>query len=424
MRRSSWTLVACLVLALVFVWMGSDVWAQQKKIVYWTHWEQNTEFNKWYVSKGKEFAKKTGYEVEVVTIPFQGYEAKYLAALMGKSGAPDFFNGMAQQWCGQYDFCDRMPADLEKIWDENIPKYMVPIGKWKDARYGTPIENGNFGQMYINVDMFKKAGLNPDQPPKTFDDLLAAMKKLTILDAKGEPVQVGFAIRHKGAPLGVADKFLSFAHSWGARMLSPNLDKATGFANSPEMVAALTFFGNLVLKDKVASLAVGSPEDAFAQKRAAVMFRESWYFGWLKNNAPDVAFKVYVLPCEKVCPGAGNLFPWADLVYKNSPNKQIVWEFMRFISNVKDDLGHHQAQGTLPIWTVNMESEYAKARPDYQSIKDTLVRPPAPNYNSQPKSGELAAAFGEAVAGVLYGQGEPKPLLDTAAAKMDRILTE
>ncbi len=424
MRRVSWTLMVYLVLALVFVWMRSDGWAQQKKIVYWTHWEQNTEFNKWYETKGKEFAKKTGYEVEVVTIPFQGYESKYLAALMGKSGAPDFFNGMAQQWCGQYDFCDRMPADLEKIWDENIPKYMVPIGKWKGARYGIPIENGNFGQMYLNVDMFKKAGLNPDQPPKTFDELLVAMKKLTILDAKGEPAQVGFAIRHKGVPLGVADKFLSFAHAFGARMLSPTLDQATGYANSPEMVAALTFFGNLVLKDKVASLALGSPEDAFAQKRAAVMFRESWYFGWLKNNAPDVAFKVYALPCQKLCPGAGNLFPWADLVYKNSPNKQIVWEYMRFISNAQDDLAHHQTQGTLPIWTVNMESAYAKARPDYQSIKDTLVRLPAPNYNSHPKSGELAAAFGEAVAGVLYGKGEPKPLLDAAAARMDQILKD
>ena len=71
-----------------------------------------------------------------------------------------------------------------------------------------------------------------------------------------------------------------------------------------------------------------------------------------------------------------------------------------------------------------MESAYAKARPDYQSIKDTLARPPAPNYNSQPKSGELATAFGEAVAGVLYGKGEPKPLLDQAAANMDRILKD
>jgi len=29
----------------------------------------------------------------------------------------------------------------------------------------------------------------------------------------------------------------------------------------------------------------------------------------VKKNAPDVAFKVYALPCGKTCPGAGNLFP-------------------------------------------------------------------------------------------------------------------
>ncbi len=130
------------------------------------HWEQNPEFNKWYETKGKEFAKKSGYEVEVVTIPYQGYEAKYLAALVGKSGAPDFFNGIVHQWCGQYDFCDKMPTDLEKIWSENLPKYMLPVGQFKGVTYGIPIEHGNFQQMYINVDLFKKAGLNPDRPRK------------------------------------------------------------------------------------------------------------------------------------------------------------------------------------------------------------------------------------------------------------------
>ena len=423
MRRVIWLMLVFLTLALVLGGATGDVWAQQKKLIYWTHWDQNPEFNNWYATKGKEFAKKTGYEVEVMTIPYVGYEAKYLAAFMGKTGAPDMFNGMTHQWCGQYDFCDRMPADLEKTWDENLPKYMVPIGKWKGARYGIPIEHGNFQQMYINVDMFKKAGLNPDKPPKTMDEWLAAMKKLTVLDAKGEPVQVGFALRHKGAPVGITDKFLPFAHAFGARMLSPELDKATGYANGPDMVAALQFFSDLVLKHKVASLALGSPEDAFGQKRAGVIFRESWFFGWIKKNAPDVNFKVYALPCGKACPGAGNLFPWTDLVYKNSPNKQMAWEFVRFISNAKDDLEHHQIQGILPVWTVNLESAYVKARPDYDSTREMLAQPVPPNYY-HPKSNELATAFGEAVVGVLYGKGQPKPLLDEAAAKMDRVLKD
>jgi len=331
---------------------------------------------------------------------------------------------MTHQWCGQYDFCDKMPADLAKTYDENLPKYMVEVGKWKGARYGIPIEHGNFQQMYINVDMFKKAGLNPDDPPKTFDKWLADMKKLTIADPKGgEPTQVGFAIRSKGAPVGITDKFLPFAHAWGARMLSPEMDKATGYANSPQMVAALTFFGDLVNKDKVASLAFGNPEDAFGQKRAAVIFRESWFFGWLKKNAPDVNFKVYALPCEKACPGAGALFPWTDLVYKNSPNKQVAWEFMRFISTAKDDMEHHELQGILPVWTANLDTPYVKSRPDYQSTKDMLAQAVPPTY-FHPKSNELATAFGEAVVGVLFGKGQPKPLLDEAAAKMDRILKD
>ena len=423
MRRVTWIMVTFLAAALVIGGLGGDVWAQQKKLVYWTHWEQNPDFNKWYETKGKEFAKKTGYEVEIVTIPYQGYEAKYLAAFMGRSGAPDFFNGMAHQWCGQYEFCDKMPDSLAKLWDENLPKYMLSMGKWKGARYGVPIEHGNFQMMYINVDMFKKAGLNPDRPPKTYDEWLAAMKKLTILDAKGEATQVGFAIRHKGHPVGITDKFLPFAHAWGARMFSPNLDKATGYANSKEMVAALQFFGDLVNNDKVASLALGNPEDAFGQKRAAVIFRESWFFGWLRDNAPGVTFKVHALPCEKTCPGAGALFPWTNLVYKNGPNKQVVWEFMRFISDAKDDLEQRQLGGLLPVWTANFETPYVRTRPDYQSTKDMLAQPVPPTY-FHPKSNELATAFGEAVVGVLYGKGQPKPLLDEAAAKMDQIFKD
>src|SRR5215207_1438614 len=101
MKRSGWLLSVSLAAAVVAVALPVTSFAQQKKIVFWTHWEQNPDFNKWYAEKGKEFTKKTGYEVEVVTIPYQGYEAKYLAAFMAKSSAPDIFMGMTHHWCGQ-----------------------------------------------------------------------------------------------------------------------------------------------------------------------------------------------------------------------------------------------------------------------------------------------------------------------------------
>src|SRR3990172_9988166 len=130
MRRASWLILVILAVAGAAALPADPALGQTKKLVYWTLWDQNPDFTKWYETRGKDFAKKFGYEVEVVTVPYQGYEPKYLAALMGKSGAPDLFMGMTHQWCWQYDFCDKMPADIEKTWDENLPKYMVPIGKW------------------------------------------------------------------------------------------------------------------------------------------------------------------------------------------------------------------------------------------------------------------------------------------------------
>ena len=73
-RNAGWMLAIFAAAVVAFAIPDASI-AQQKKLVLWTHWEQNPDFNKWYAEKGKEFAKKTGYEVEVVTIPYQGYEA-------------------------------------------------------------------------------------------------------------------------------------------------------------------------------------------------------------------------------------------------------------------------------------------------------------------------------------------------------------
>src|SRR5438046_9479390 len=85
--------------------------AQPKKLVFWTHWEQNPEFNKYYETRGRDFAQKSGHEVQVVTVPYQGYEAKYLAALLGKSGALAISMGTTHHWCGQFDCRDIGPAE-------------------------------------------------------------------------------------------------------------------------------------------------------------------------------------------------------------------------------------------------------------------------------------------------------------------------
>ena len=64
MKRSGWWMPAILATLMFAVALPNTSVAQQKKLVLWTHWDQNPEFNKWYEAKGKEFAQKSGYEVE------------------------------------------------------------------------------------------------------------------------------------------------------------------------------------------------------------------------------------------------------------------------------------------------------------------------------------------------------------------------
>lgn len=56
--------------------------------------------------------------------------------------------------------------------------------------YAMPILQNSLGYMY-NVDLFVEAGLDPDNPPTTWDELKEAAVKLTKTDANGEIVQAG-----------------------------------------------------------------------------------------------------------------------------------------------------------------------------------------------------------------------------------------
>ena len=261
---------------------------------------------------------------------------------------------MTHQWCGQYDFCDKMPDDLAKLWDENLPKYMLPVGKWKGARYGIPIEHGNFQMMYINVDMFKKAGLNPDRPPKTFDEWLAAMKKLTILDAKGEPTQVGFALRHKGHPVGITDKFLPFAHAWGARMLSPEPGQGHGLRQQPGDGG-----GPHVLRQPRPEGQGGQPGPGQPRGRlrpeAGGRDLPRVLVLWLGQEERPRRELQGLRPAmrEDLPRGRGNCSPGRTWSTRTAPTSRWPGSSIRFISNAKDDLEQHQLQGILPVWTAN-----------------------------------------------------------------------
>lgn len=418
-------LLICLGLLLVVMTLAVGISAKTQ-LTLWTHLGQHPKLNQWYEDRGREFAELhpeiSG--VDVVVIPYEGYEARYLSAFMGRVGAPDIFVGMAHDWAGTYQFADPTPTHFASMVDDKVSDDLRLLGMWDGVRYGVPIGGSNFMMLYINADMFREAGLDPDKPIETLDQLVDAAKKLTKYDKSGKVTRAGFAIRYSGHQVGITEKYLPFAHTFGARMVSPDWTKGSGYTNSPQAVKALEFFVDLVYTHKVSSLEVGVPETAFAQGLAAMIFRESWLVGWLRDNAPHIKYRTWALPYQDIKVGSGAIFAWADMVYRDSPNKDWAWKYLEYIWTQADDLGKYEIQGLPPVWQDNLESDYMKGRPDYAAtIEMVQSREPAPTYFHE-KTNEVVIAYGDAILEAVFGHKTPQQALDDAAIRIDRILQD
>jgi len=401
--------------------------AEPVKLVYMTSWEDKVEYNNYIAEAGERFAEENPdlcSGVEILPVSYSGYEAKFQTALASGTYVCDIFQGQPQTY---HSFADPMPEEFATWIDENVVDYLRDIGVYKGVRYGIPQEAGNFQQLYINVDMYEAAGLDINNPPSTMQELKDAAAKLTQYDENGDISVAGFAIRYSGEGQGIADKNLTFFHAFGARMFDPDTMVASGFVNGPEAIEAMNYIKGF-LDDNITNLEIGVPETVFGQGRAAMIMRESWVVGYLQHNAPDINFIVCPAPTVdgQTPVGAGNLFPWANMVYKDSPNKDVAWKFLQYLyATPETDLNMVESAGYLPVLKINYDTDYVKSRPDYNSVMTMLERTFTPTYDYyiDPMT-ELATYFGNAILEVLYDESTPEDALNNAAELMDEVLAD
>jgi len=107
---------------------------------------------------------------------------KALAAL--KSGKPaqtsvmfsiDIYELIEQGAIVPFD--DVVKAAEEKKWLNSFYPALMENGKTKGKTWGIPFQRSTI-VMYYNKDAFRAAGLDPEKPPATWDELVAAGKKL------------------------------------------------------------------------------------------------------------------------------------------------------------------------------------------------------------------------------------------------------
>lgn len=360
--------------------------------------------------------------VEIVDIPYGQFEARYAAGFSSGENAPDIFMGQVSYYARGLGVAQVAPDDLQDQWNENLLDVTAPAHQVDGQWYGYPVSSDLGMQLFYNVEHFEEAGLDPDVPPQTFDDLREYAGRLA--QHNGDTVtRDGMAIRYSGAPMGIADKALPYIHAHGGRLYAEDESTADGYLNGPGTIAGLTYMQNLIHTDNSSSLELGAPDDTFIQGLSSMTFREGWYQAHIEANAPDLEYRIAPYPTgPEGYPQVSVLFNWSWMVNASSPNSEIAWDWIRSVSNPETDLDLAELEAYLPVWESNFGDEFVTGRADYNAVERQLEEGPGPYYGA-PYSNQINTAVGEAVEAILQG-ADVEQTLNQAVSEIDDLLAQ
>lgn len=296
------------------------------EITWWGVWEDASVITP-LISEYQ--VKNPKVTVKYVRQSKEDYRERLTNAL-AKGTGPDIFS-FHNSWAPMFkNDLNPMPATVMSASEFAQVFYPVAVS---DLVVGTgilgiPLEYDAI-TLFINEDLFASAGLTP---PATWDDLRKAAVALTQKDEQGVILQSGVA-------LGRTENVDHWPEILALMMLQNGVDltRPTGKLAQD----ALTFFTLFSSTDGVWDATLPKSTSMFAGGKLAMYFAPSWRVFEISQQNPSLKFSTVPLPqLPKASSGQKDIAYasyWAEGVWEKSKNKNIAWDFLKFISS-KDSL--------------------------------------------------------------------------------------
>ncbi|WP_276357921.1 extracellular solute-binding protein [Cohnella caldifontis] len=286
---------------------------------------------------------------------------------------------------------------------------LIQTNLYDGRYYGIPLNATTMVPIY-NRTLLKEAGLSA--PPATFDELIAASRRLKAND----PGLYGVSICCSSTW-----GMLPYFRTLGGELLSPALDKAGGYLDSPASVKAMrklkAWFDEGLISPTVVGGEPGGWDGLFGRK--ILMIDEAhWFFTsneHTENHALLDDMATGLFPSEErdgtSVIGGENL-----VLFRGSRHPQEAWTFMKFM--VSEPVQEIMAEtGLIPAIR---DFDRAKLQPVFRVYVDQLQhaepRPPVPQWD------EVDDEFSRMVTRIFEGERPVAEALRESAAKIDAIL--
>lgn len=277
------------------------------------------------------------------------------------------------------------------------------------------------GVLYYNRELFKKAGLDPEKPPRTWDEMVAYANKLTQHDAKGNVTRWGIEIPSTTAAFWL---FGGMAIQNGINLM--NSDGTRTNFDDPRVIEALQWWVDMSRAHKVMPPGLiewGTLRQDFLEQKTAMIWHSTGNLASVQKGA-RFDFGVAKLPgkVRQGSPtGGGNFY-----IFKSTTGEKrdAAYKFVKWMTQPE-----RAAQwciktgyvGTSPAaYETKALTDYMASFPPATVGRDQLALAKA--EFSTHESERIVKLLNDSIQAALTGKKTPEQALKSAQKKADRIL--
>jgi len=389
-------------------------------------WHWMTDRDPAFQELAKKYESLTGVKVNFeLYAPSDAYSQKIRAAAQGIN-LPDVFGILGEKRdfasfikAGHIlDITPYMEADNENWKSRFFPKALAVNEFGPENSYG--IKPGIFAvpidimtiQMVYNKKLFSQLGLNPNKPPKTFQELLDIGAKIKaagmqgLVSGWGEVWMIDCLANNYAFNIMGKDKVLATIRGEVAY-------------TDPDWIKVLSIFKQMqdsgVLAKGLVTMINKSAEQLFANEKAVFAFNGSWCVNVYKGMNPSLEYGA-MLPPEisnqhpmAIWGGAGSSF----MVNGRSKNKEAAVKFLIWLTDQDQQVYLAQATNNLPA-NKNSLSKIPEILSQFARGMDYATHP---NVWGVSEFSLVIEAFDRGIQSIIIGEKSPEQV----AAEVQKI---
>jgi multiple sugar transport system substrate-binding protein len=319
--------------------------------------------------------------IDLSLVPAEQVAQKFSAAAAGGT-SPDIVAldlATVPQYAGSGWLADLTDKEESLDYKDQLSPAHLDLATLDGALYALPF-SGDVSVLYFNKDLYKKAGLDPEKAPTTWDEIVSDAEDISALGggASGYYYSLGCA----GC---MAFGMLPYAFAEGGDIFDddgePLVEGNEALADSLQLFQDLWAHGSV--DESSVSDSGANQFEPFFSGRAGMFVNGSYPYGTLRDEHPDVNFGIAAVPSKDGSETGAYVGGDSIAITSTSQNPDAAWKALSwFTSDGQKELAK---AGVLPTRIDIAEDEFASQDPRLEPMVEGL------KVGKTPKSAKVAA---------------------------------